>query len=164
MSLHQPHHLLLAAGQNSYEVSKARIQLKFLCSQYPCGERSRHWTPDNPRGLCTNQACYTEGMVETLEHVLLNCQAYSDTRLKLETVSLKLSDPISHRLVITHLYLSPSSVQMQLLLDCSVIPDVISARQKYGQIIFDNLFYLGRTWCFSIHRERLKRLGQWQFA
>ena len=52
---------------------------------------------------------------------------------------------------------------MQLLLDCSVLPDVLISVQVYGPMIRDRLLYLGRTWCYSIHRERMKRLGKWNF-
>ena len=37
MSLASPHRLWTSSGHNTYEVGKARIQLLFLSSQYPCG-------------------------------------------------------------------------------------------------------------------------------
>ena len=52
---------------------------------------------------------------------------------------------------------------MQFLLDCSTIPEAIRCAQDHGCCIYDNLFYLSRTWCFAHHRERLKRLGKWKF-
>ena len=76
MSLACPHTLLLIAGQKPYEVAKARIQLLFLSSQYPCAKYSRHWTPDNPMGLCTYQQCKEHHIVESIDHVLLFCPAY----------------------------------------------------------------------------------------
>ena len=48
---------------------------------------------------------------------------------------------------------------MQLLLDCTVLPEVVSAVQTFGQVIRDRLLYLGRTWCYNIHRERMNQLG-----
>ena len=32
-----------------------------------------------------------------------------------------------------------------------------------GPKILDDLFYLTRTWCFSVHRYRMKMLGRWNF-
>ena len=37
MSLTAPHRIWTTAGGNPYEVAKARVQLLFLASQYPCG-------------------------------------------------------------------------------------------------------------------------------
>ena len=164
MSLKHPHKLLLAAGKKAYEVSKAIIQLKFLSSQYPCGERTRHWTPSNPRGLCTFPSCFSEGVVETQEHVLLHCCAYSPARNNLLGLCMKIDDPVSHSLVANFILCGPTKMKMLLLLDCSAIPEVITASQKYGDYVFRDIFYVGRTWCFSIHRERMKRLGLWNFA
>ena len=52
---------------------------------------------------------------------------------------------------------------MQLLLDCSALPEVIAASQLHGNQVFADLFYIGRNWCFCVHRERLKCLGKWNF-
>ena len=161
MSLVHPHILLLSAGKNAYEVSKARIQLKFLAGQYPCGEVTRHWSPGNPEGLCTFPPCLASGIVESREHVLLHCPSYSVVRNKLINLCLKVKSPVSHSLVVSHLVLGDTMFQMQLLLDCSVLPSVIVARQNFGDVVINDLFYLGRTWCFSLHRERMKRLGHW---
>ena len=65
LSLVTPHRLLKSAGSNMYEVSKAKIQLLFLSRQYPCGERTRHWTLDNNReGYCSYPACTHREVVE----------------------------------------------------------------------------------------------------
>ena len=52
---------------------------------------------------------------------------------------------------------------MQFLLDCTPLPIVISYAQLYGAFIYRNVFYLSRTWCFSVHKQRMKRLGLWIF-
>ena len=164
MSLASPHKLWTTAGKKSFEVAKARIQLLFLASQYPCGSLSKHWTPENPLGLCTFPDCHHKNLVETPEHVLLRCPAYTTTRKKNITICLKTQDPVSHRLVTSFLLSDSTQKMMQFLLDCSVLPEVISGAQNYGKQIYDDLFYLSRTWCFSVHRERMKRLCKWNFA
>ena len=90
MSLAHPHNLLLSAGRNAYEVAKARIQIKFLAGQYPCGELTRHWSPSNSEGLCTFPPCLTSGIIESREHVLLHCPSYSSVRNKLVNLYLSL--------------------------------------------------------------------------
>ena len=52
-----PHRLWVSADRNTYEVAKARIQLLFLSSQYPCAKLTRHRSHENPLGLCTNDLC-----------------------------------------------------------------------------------------------------------
>ena len=49
----------------------------------------------------------------------------------------------------------------QFLIDCSVIPEVISLTQLLGTDALYNLFKVTRTWCYSLHRDRLKILGRW---
>ena len=164
MSLRSPHKLLLAAGPKMYEICKAKIQLKFLCSQYPCGERTRHWTPENSAGICTFLNCYNNKSVESPEHILLHCPAYNSARNNMIAMCLKIKNPISHGLVTSLLLSKSNSIKMQFLLDSSSISEVIASIQLYGEQVSKDLFYCGRNWCFVLHRERLRRLGQWKLC
>ena len=163
MSLVSPHMLLTSAGSNPYEVAKARVQLQFLCSTYRSAKLCRHWTPSNPNGFCTFSTCWSDSEVETSEHILLFCPAYQTTRLWLFTLGSKLRNFLSQELVAKFFHLSTPRNIVQLLLDCTALPEVIALSQLHGQDIYDDLFYYGRTWCFSIHRERQKRLCRWNF-
>ena len=71
MSLVRPHRLWTTAGQNSFEVAKARVQLLFLSNQYPSAKHTRHWSNDNSEGLCTHSVCHSSGLVESRQHILL---------------------------------------------------------------------------------------------
>ena len=123
----------------------------------------RHWTHENRQGYCTFPICQLNAQVETIEHMLLSCPAYSSTRKNLIALCARLRHPVSNSLVIRFLLGNSSQDLLQLLLDCSIIPQVITSAQHYGEIIYSDLYYIGRTWCFSIHRERLKRLHRWNF-
>ena len=160
-SLTTPHRLWLSAGNNQYEVSKARIQLLFLSSQYPCGSRTKHWSPENRNGYCTFPQCMEKEIVENPEHLLLHCPSYEKARLSLISMCLKLNHPVSFSLVTRSLLTASPKSHLQLLLDCSSLPEVISAAQHFGETIYNDLFYVARSWCFTIHRERMKRLGRW---
>ena len=162
-SLCQPHKLWSAAGSKPYEVAKARVQFLFLCSQYPCASLTRHWSGEDSLGLCTASPCLEEQVVETPEHVLLYCPAYTATRHNMLSLCLQLQHGVSHSLMVSYLLGKSEEQLMQALLDCSSLPPVISAAQEHGTKILSDLFYIGRTWCFSIHRERLKRLHHWNF-
>ena len=163
LSLTSPHKLWTAAGPKPYEVSKARIQLLFLGSLYPCGSRIRHWSLSNPEGFCSFSSCWSQHVVETPEHILLHCPAYLNTRMTMVSLCIQMPCNISLGLVTYFLTSNSTKLMMQFLLDCSAIPDVIISAQNFGDQVYSNLFYLSRTWCFSIHRERLKRLGKWNF-
>ena len=68
-----------------------------------------------------------------------------------------------HTLAMTFLLSKSETKIMQMLLDCSVIPEVIRSALSHGSSVYDDLFYVGRTWCFAVHRERMKRLHLWNF-
>ena len=162
MSLTSPHKVLTTAGRKTYEVCKAKIQLQFLSSQYPCGSVTRHWSTDNP-GLCSYPPCISKALVETPEHILLFCPAYSAARHNMINMCLQITNPASHHLVMSILLGNCQTKFMQFLMDCSTIPEVISCAQQYGNEVLNDLFYCSRTWCFSLHRERMKRLDRWIF-
>ena len=52
---------------------------------------------------------------------------------------------------------------MQLLLDCSSIPEVITMVQSHGPEVLHHLFYVSRNWCYSVHRKRMDLLGLYQY-
>ena len=163
-SLTTPHRIWTTAGQKSYEVAKARIQLLFLSNQYPCGNLTRHRSQENPQGLYTYPACHASSKVETIEHILLVCPAFNSTRDNLIGLCTRLRHPASHALVISFLLSKSFPDLLQLLLDCSTLPQVISSAQLYGDVIYSDLYYVTRNWCFSIHIERMKRLQRWNFS
>ena len=51
-------------------------------------------------------------------------------------------------------------VWVQFVLDCSVFPQVIASSQC-DKTVLPLLFKVTRTWCYSLHRTRLKILGRW---
>ena len=164
-SLTSTHPLWSSAGCKPYEVSKARIQLLFLSSQYPCAKYTRHWSHDNPLGICSNPTCKENEIVESPEHLLLHCPAYTATRQSMYSLCFKLTNKVSLSIIAGILFKTRYSNKqlMQLLLDCSVLPEIIKAAQTHGDRVYSDIFFFGRSWCFSIHRERMKRLGKWNF-
>ena len=112
--------------------------------------------------IYSHPPCSDMGLAESPEHILLICSAYHDTRLNLIAAALHTRNQTSHTLFIKHLF-SNEKKMMQFLVDPSSIPEVISCAQSYGSDIYNDIFYIGRTWCFSLHRERSKRLGKWNF-
>ena len=137
VSLTNPHKILTTAVNSTLVLS----------SQYPCAKLTSHWSVENPQGICTFPLCQDHNLVESPEHILIHCPAYISTRLSMVLLCYKQKDPISHFLISKLLF---TSNMMQLLLDCSALPLVIHNAQLHGEQVYNNLFYLSRTWCFAL--------------
>ena len=163
MSLTQPHPNWLTCGNNPYEIHKAVIQAKMLSGRYVTDQLSRHWS-SNKAGICCIPGCSGRDF-GSLEHLLLFCPALSDVRDRM--IELWLSTANKHielkSLIHSMLYGQRLELVMQFLLDCSCFPEVVSLRQSSGLQLLTPLFYITRSWCFSIHRSRMRKLGLPQF-
>ena len=157
MSLSKPHPIWTTAGSNPYKVSKAIQQARFLSGRYRSKYLSRHWT-NSKEGYCLSPTCSNE--LENVEHILIHCGAYTECKRRLYSLWLSSPNPIVKKLVI-EAFSNEIEYLLQFIIDCSVLPSVIRAVQAHGPGILDDLFYLTRTWCFSVHRQRMKMLGRW---
>ena len=161
MSLSTSHPLWLSARSSPYEVSKARVQAQMLSGRYRTELLSSHWS-SNADGWCLTPECKGLMTTEDIEHILVACRSLDVTRetLQLFTSRFALSNPVLNPILIK--YLDPSNpLYCQFLLDCSCIPDVILISQLYGNTLLNKLFYVTRTWCYSLHRARARLLGRW---
>ena len=99
----------------------------------------------------------------TLPHILTECVDLQPARsrvLRLWVEYLK-ENPVYFPVVQKYTESSDKQQFVQFLLDCTVLSDVITLRQKFGLAVHDSLLYLTRSFCFSIHKYRLKLLGKW---
>ena len=163
MSLSSPHPIWTSCGSSPFESRKAISACRMLSGKYLTDKLQRHWT-QNREGLCLLPACAppSEG---SLEHILLHCTALAQTRARLQQLSRTVAQE-SHLLyeIITDVLNSDNNeLVMQFILDSSVLPIVIRTTQLFGDHTRDRLLYLGRTWCYNIHRERMKQLGHFNF-
>ena len=153
-SLVSPHPLITTPGANPYEVVKAIVQCKMKSGRYKTSLLTRHWSPSNPDGYCLAPTC--QQTQESLEHLLLLCPYYSETRVRL--VSLWTKPPTNSLilpLIISVLAGTPQQL-LSFILDPSAHSQVIILSQTYGRDILKTLFHLTRSWCFAIHAERLR--------
>ena len=155
----KPHPIWLTAGSNPYEISKAIQQARLLSGRYRTEALTKHWS-SNKSGYCQSSTC--NSVVETVEHILIHCGAYSSCKKHLYSLWLSSTNPVVNGLVVEALS-SDTAYLLQFILDCSVLPSVIIATQKHGFVILKELFYLTRTWCFSVHKQRMKMLGRWRY-
>ena len=161
MSLVTPHPLWLTAGSSPSKVAMATVQAQMISGRYSTEKLCRHWS-SNLTGACLlSPEC--SDMLEDIPHILSSCHALAKTRDKLllytNEYAEKIPDPIKQLILLLCHPASPTF--NQFLLDCSVIPIVISATQSHGNAVQEHLFTISRTWVYCLHRERLKLLGRW---
>ena len=162
-SLAKPHPIWSTAGNNPYEVQKATCQAQMLSGRYRTCWLSRHWSSDKS-GFCSLPSCCSDhGTPGTLSHILLDCVDLAPARSRCFKLwnDYLIDKPYLFNVVKHYTIGSSIQSQTQFLLDCSVLPDVIELKQKFGLIALEQLFYLTRTLCFSVHKMRCKLLGTW---
>ena len=157
MSLLKPHPILKTVS-HSYDVNKMVIQLRMLSGRYRVGSLLKHFSPSHS-GLC--ELCGLE--IEDLPHLLIpRCPSLQERRALL----LEYSRTVLHGSTVCStifeniLKAEEEELFVQFLLDCSVLPPVISGAQLDKEVL-PLLFKITRTWCYSLHRTRLKLLGRW---
>ena len=163
MSLSKPHPIWTTCGSNPFEINKAVVQAKMLSGRYVTDRLSRHWT-QNKSGTCSIPGCSGQDL-GSLEHLLLYCPALSDTRDKMLRLCQAVASEHEHLHFIISSVLSSQSeaTVMQFLLDCSPFPAVVYLKQDSLSPLLERLFYVTRTWCYSMHRSRMTKLGLNQF-
>ena len=130
-----------------------------LSGRYRSDKLLSHFEKSNDQRC---RLCLTEDESGDIEHLLVNCLALSEVRTN-QFNSLNNRSYVSQLSVDLILMTWEKSVKefVQLLLDCSVLPDVIVANQN-GQTVMQDILKFSRNWCFSIHVRRMKLLGRWK--
>ena len=157
MSLLRPHPLWTTSGSNSYEICKSIVQAKMLSGRYRTDKFVRHFSGSD--GTC--QLC-TSNVPGSIEHLLFSCQSLTTTRDRLIQNLLINSQISTSSKSLIHSSFESEETAVQFLLDCSTMPNVIVKTQNEGTIILEELFHVSRSWCYSIHKTRLKLLGRWR--
>ena len=153
-SLSSPHPILWTPGSNPHEVAKAVIQLKMLSGRYRVAKLTKHWSISNKSGHCPAPDCTS---LETLEHLLVSCPHYAQLRGGIVRLWTSTAEPRLLQIVSRILVCSPEEL-VQFILDPSVHPPLISLVQSHGLDILRLVFHLTRSWCYSLHCERLRLL------
>ena len=160
MSLSSPHPIYSTCGNSPYQVARATIQARYLSGRAKVEALTRHWDPSNKDGVCL--LCrMINPTLGTIEHLLLqgSCPALVDARLMMLSFfqSYMVSRP--YLLPIMKAYWNTEDhLTMQLLLDCSVLPDIIRMHQETSFPILKDIFYMSRSYIFKVHTTRRRRL------
>ena len=158
MSLSKPHPLWLTSGSSSYQVSMSTVQAPMLSGRYRTEQLCSKWSGRSPNcKLCI------ENEPENLHHILAVCDSLATTRVQLLEFTKRLLSEFPETTSIVQKYCVPTDPHfIQFLVDCSVLPEVIRASQALGPGILLPLFRLTRTWCYTLHKNRLRLLGCWK--
>ena len=161
LSLSRPHPIWSTLDGNPFQTKAARVQAIFLSGRYRTEKLCSRWSHNN-QGYCLLDSCNGENIVEDIFHVLLHCPALANSRSRLlDHFKTTLTEmPLLLPIFQEYFYQDDSPLKIQFLLDCSVLPMVISAHQMFGDVILIGLFKMTRTWCHSIHRARIRALGR----
>ena len=115
--------------------------------------------------MCYSRQCSIcpERLTGSIEHILLFCSALKDVRKQLLMNLHKNTNFCDKSKQIIQLYFTrATSSQVQLVVDPSVLPEVINEIQKgNNNNVIEELFRFSRNWCFSMHKQRLKLQGKW---
>ena len=161
MSLATPHPIWTTAGSSSYQISMASIQAIMLSGRYRTELLCSNWSSDTD-GNCQAPSCKGSAQPEDLRHILAVCNSLAQVRVNLLSFTTKYCQKYPAIKPIIETYCSPTHpLFCQFLLDCSVLPDIIRARQVTGPDLMSHLFRVTRTWCYCIHKARLKTLNRW---
>ena len=139
-------------------MTKAVVQARLLSGRYRSDKLISHFSP----GSSPNCTICPEEVFGTIEHLLVDCSALKDVRKQNES-SLNSSSSISEQsknIIKQYLTLSTDAT-VQLLLDCSVLPEVIISLQIGNKHVIEEIFRFTRNWCYSMHQRRMQLKGIW---
>jgi hypothetical protein len=161
MSLTRPSPIWTSCGSSGYEMRKAVVQARMASGRYRTCWLRRHFTAAES-GVCRVPGC-TGSSPGTLEHLATGqCPGLAEAvaTATAHWVSFLTINTFLLPTVQAHTSAEPR-VFLAFLLDPTVQPGVIALAQEHGKGAADMLCHLTRSWLYSLHRERLKRLGLW---
>ena len=155
MSLRKPHPMLQYA-LTSFHVNKCVTVCRMLSGRFRCGSLLRHFS-QQASGLC--ELCCSE--IEDLAHILVprcvKLQDHADSLLKFAYEKLTSCAP-AFKIFFEIIKSKDDSEIVQLLLDPTVLPDIISANQSNNAVVL-TILCVTITWCYSMNLRRIKLMG-----
>ena len=162
MSLTRPSTLWSSCHGLPYEVRKATVQARMVSGRYrTCWFRRNFGVGES--GFCRVPGC-TSDLPGTLEHLATGQCPGMATAVTAATThwgGFLAGNP--HLLPLIQDYAAgESSAFLAFLLDPSTQPPVLALAQQLGSGVTDQLCHMTRTWLYSLHKERLVKLGLWK--
>ena len=157
MSLVKPHPVWTTCENNPFEVNKAIIMATMMSGRYKTDYLSRHWNPENPLGLCMHCGNISR-KTGTLFHYFVECEHFQEMRERIyQAWETRLEDNSYVLNMFNQRKHTPKSF-FCLLIDPSSDSEIIHGTQMQ-MFSFNPTFHLCRTFCYAIHRQRIKLLS-----
>ena len=160
MSLLSSHPIWTTAGASPYQTAMSTVQATMLSGRYRTELLCSNWSTSSSH--CKTPSCHGQGVDEDLHHILAACNSLETTRQSLAAFTSNVCLESPQVKPIVQKFCAPTHPQfVQFLLDCSALPEVILMKQQHGPSVLNPLFRITRTWCYCLHRARLKILDRW---
>ena len=131
---------------------------KMITGRYRTERQCRFWSNSNKEGYCLAPTCVET--LDGLEHLLFTCPALQSDRQKLMQVFSSKAEAFPELSVIMNrVWGSKTEQKLNFCLDPSSDPEIIILAQSYCQPFLDTIFYLTRTYIYTLHRRKLFSLG-----
>ena len=137
----------------SHEVKKARIHLKMLAGDYFTHEIKASQSGGSPN--C--RSCAPTAAIETIEHIISVCEAYTQIRDRI-LMEFKVLCSKSKTQVSFTSFMEDQKMLTQFILDPSSFN--IADRVHLSDPVLPDLFKKSRDFCYAIHAERSRLLQQ----
>ena len=148
-------HAALASITSTRDISKLRIQLKFLTGDY-----LTHHRLANDRKTNDPHCRICKAPCEDIKHVLTECRGTAETRHRIFPDLLNMVAMITPNNELLNPHTLTSTTLTQFILDCGSMNLNNSYRLSYAHPGTREIFRISRDWCFSIHKMRTKLLKQ----
>ena len=156
MSLTKPHPILLHA-KTSYDTNRIITVCRMISGRFRCGSLTKHFS-DHGTDLCELCGDAAEDLAHILVPHCVHLLDRADMLLRFATDTLSSCTQASI-LFFDIIHSKDDNLKVQLLLDPTVIPSIISANQL-DKTIFPLMLRVTTTWCYSMNRRRIKLLGK----
>ena len=156
MSLTKPHPILLHA-KTSYDTNRIITVCRMISGRFRCGSLTKHFS-DHGTDLCELCGDAAEDLAHILVPHCVHLLDRADMLLRFATDTLSSCAQASN-LFFDIIHSKDDNLKVQLLLDPTVIPSIISANQL-DKTIFPLMLRVTTTWCYSMNRRRIKLLGK----
>ena len=163
LTLSSSHPLWSSCRGSQHEVVKATVQARMLSGRYRTCWLRRHWSGD-ATGHCRVPGC-TPNTPGTLVHLATGqCVGLTAAVVAATTHWSSFLSSHPHLLpLLQEMARAEPEVFLAFLLDPGTQAPVLVLAQVHGREVVDHLFHLTRTWLYTLHVERFRRLGLWEF-
>ena len=145
------HHPALLGVSTTQGVSKMRAHIKMLCSDLYTYQMKADYQGGSPRCRLGQQPSENNENVENLEHILTECNAYSEVRVRILKSMENLCKESKSGFNLEDI-MGNTSHLTQFILDCSSMN--LPSRINISDEICGEIFNLSRDLCFHIKKKQ----------